>query len=149
MQDANLRFTYFENMSVAFARMCDVSATVMDKDNVSKKDGPEKVNCSGIWYGTEFKELRLMKKVHFIEAISPDGNLFIKYWTRDNLMVTRKGMAVLFKDEVDGGSDEVRADKSLMKRDSEVGDDDEQEWHWWDDDVLSEEELEDWGVEQD
>ncbi|KAF2240302.1 hypothetical protein BU26DRAFT_526093 [Trematosphaeria pertusa] len=76
---------YFRNMSRAMAAMCDVFATVMDKNiNPQHKDFDTVVQ-NGIWYKTEFPQLYLGglgKRVTQIEAISPDGNTAFTYWTQ-------------------------------------------------------------------
>lgn len=51
MQNKNDKNTYFENMSRAFADLCDNYATVMTED-------PHNIPLNGIWGKIEFPELQ-------------------------------------------------------------------------------------------
>jgi len=67
-------------MSQAMAQMCAVVATVMDRD----PDNPTK---DGIWWNTEFKQLRENtgdKKIDYITGILPDESKTWRYWTADS-----------------------------------------------------------------
>ncbi|KAH7378238.1 hypothetical protein BKA66DRAFT_550652 [Pyrenochaeta sp. MPI-SDFR-AT-0127] len=131
---------YFQNMSKAFASLCDVFATVMDSSITPKNKTFNTVNKAGIWFKTEFPMLRLgylRNKVNQIEAISPDGLTVFPYWTRKNAAATSAE-----DEETNVGhiSEEVDADMDNLDKVSNgndgvnEGDDDGIFPGWWEED---------------
>lgn len=85
---------YFENMSIAFASLCDVFATVMDAGITPKSKTFDAVNKAGIWFKNEFPALQrgyFRNKVYQIEAVSPDGLIVFPYWSRKGMTATHAG----------------------------------------------------------
>jgi hypothetical protein len=167
MQKPSDQGIYFENMSTAFARMCDVMATVMDKNVKPSSNTFATVNQGGIWYKNEFPALRAgygKNRVDVIEAMSVDGEFTFPYWVRKGVQATHednpvdKGSAEV--DEIDLPGDKSDADSDITGGSLSDGTAD---WSdttstadgqsdlyadWWTDDVLSDEELMDWGDQE-
>lgn len=75
-------------MSKAFASMCHVFATVMDKSIGLDAATVNDVNQNGLWFHAEFPTLQRLKQVTMIEAISEDGGKRFTYWTSLNMFAT-------------------------------------------------------------
>lgn len=142
------RRMYFENMSKAFASLCDVFATVMDASIAPNNKTFNTVEKAGIWFNTEFPMLQkgyLRNKVNQIEAISPDGSTVFPYWTRTALAATsadddrtnKKGCA-------NANTNTLKAVSSENDDKNDNGQDDLYPGWWDEDDVLDQEELEQW-----
>jgi hypothetical protein len=75
-------------MSKAFASMCYVFATVMDKSIARDAATANDVNQHGLWFHAEFPTLQQLKKISMIEAISEDGGKRLTYWTSLDMFAT-------------------------------------------------------------
>ncbi|CAO2654108.1 Nn.00g108410.m01.CDS01 [Neocucurbitaria sp. VM-36] len=149
------RRKYFQNMSKAFASMCDVFATVMDSGITPKDKTFDSVNKAGIWYKTEFPTLQrgyLNNKVNQIEAISPDGKTVFPYWIRQGVIATSED------DDADDDKTAKEVNEALVDsvfgdahngNKDEVGDDQDDLYPgWWEeDDVLDDKDLENWELD--
>ena len=152
MQDKRTQQQYYQNMSKAFASMCDVFATVMDANITPENNTPDKVNKAGLWFKAEFPMLRQgywTNKIHQIEAISPDGRTVFQYWKRPSVSATNAEDEDAYKDW----------DTDVQNDDCEEDDDDHDERlevrgaskhcyfipEWWEDDFVPDDmDLEDW-----
>jgi hypothetical protein len=152
MQDKKNQKQYYQNMSKAFASMCDVFATVMDTNINPKDNTPDIVNRAGLWFRAEFPILRQgywMNKIHRIDAISPDGQTIFPYWTSPSVRAASADEAGAYQDwDTDVQDDECDDEKEgsskrskkrgMSKHCSSVAE-------WWNDDfVLDDMDLEDW-----
>ncbi|KAG9185991.1 hypothetical protein G6011_02547 [Alternaria panax] len=81
MQDKQKQIQYYSSMSEAFASMCHVFATVMDKSIGHDAATANDVKQDGLWFRAEFPTLQRLRQVDMIEAISEDGGRRITYWT--------------------------------------------------------------------
>lgn len=123
MQDKfDHRRRYFNNMSLAFASMCDVYAMVMDANITPRQNTFDAVNKAGIWFHSEFPVLQRgygwsRNKVLQIDAISPDGKTLFKYWNSPHMGATsgddrwlkKRSVVIeddLFDDDISAGVDE-------------------------------------------
>ncbi|RYN19770.1 hypothetical protein AA0112_g11015 [Alternaria arborescens] len=88
MQDKKKQTQYYSHMSKAFASMCHVFATVMDKSIGLDAATVNDVNQNGLWFHAEFPTLQRLKQVTMIEAISEDGGKRFTYWTSLNMFAT-------------------------------------------------------------
>ncbi|RII19177.1 hypothetical protein CUC08_Gglean001841 [Alternaria sp. MG1] len=88
MQDKKKQTQYYTHMSKAFASMCHVFATVMDKSIGLDAATVNDVNQNGLWFHAEFPTLQRLKQVTMIEAISEDGGKRFTYWTSLNMFAT-------------------------------------------------------------
>jgi hypothetical protein len=88
MQDKKKQIQYYSNMSTAFASMCYVFTTVMDKSIGLDAATADDVNQHGLWFHAEFPTLQRLKQVSMIDAISEDGGKRLTYWTNLNMFAT-------------------------------------------------------------
>lgn len=138
------RTIYFQNMSKAFASLCDVFATVMDSGITPETNSFDYVNKAGIWFTMEFPTLQrgyLKNIVYQIEAISEDGATRFNYWTRKNVQATS---GELKKREAEPDFvDELYSNMQVLKD----NDADLYPGWWEEDDALDDMDLEDWELD--
>ncbi|CAN9478573.1 unnamed protein product [Alternaria alternata] len=117
MQDKKKQTQYYTHMSKAFASMCHIFATVMDKSIGLDAATVNDVNQNGLWFHAEFPTLQRLKQVTMIEAISEDGGKRFTYWTSLNMFAT----SVQHEDVVDDSP--KRADTLDFDWDQSTADD--------------------------
>jgi len=92
MQNKDNRRAYFVSMSTAMATMCDIFATVMDKEVDQSKD-KNKITMNGIWGKNEFPTLKMsdnVGKVNQVDATNPDGSIVFTFWTRGSTRLRKR-----------------------------------------------------------
>jgi hypothetical protein len=117
MQNKETQTQYYYSMSEAFASMCYVFATVMDKSIARDAATANDVNQHGLWFHAEFPTLQRLKKITMIEAISEDGGKRLTYWTSLDMFAT----STHHEDVIDPR--DKRVENSDSDRDQSIADD--------------------------
>ncbi|KAL1608294.1 hypothetical protein SLS60_003234 [Paraconiothyrium brasiliense] len=137
MQNKEDRRTYFSNMSIAWASLCDIYAMVMDNNVTPTSVACDVVNKMGIWFNGELPALQRGNKVgnknnvvYQIQAISPAGGAPLEYWSKWKNPCNEMDASA-------AGSGKLHA-RSLATEENK---------EWWDDDLPTDIELEDYALD--